>query len=180
MWTSWVLPICNFGIFLNSFGGGGQTFCCQHVMQKKAHVCARWQMNEMCRKLLRTFCNSPSNDPPVMPCTHNRKAIPFFVPGALVVALNAWGDSWSPSLKEEHVMEPAGPTRADFQEGMRTATFQFQSPAVHCMAWTSSLNCLSSFTECLSPCHWKGKTLFSQKCFVASPSPISAPKQGSK
>ena len=53
----------------------------------------------------------------------------------------------------------------------------FQSPAVHWMAWTSSLNCLSCRNpyqtlhslKCLPPFHWK-PIAFTEKCFFASPS----------
>ena len=55
--------------------------------------------------------------------------------------------------------------------------FNFQSPAVQWMAWTSSLNCLScrnpyqtpDSLNCLPPFHWK-PLFFTEKCFVASPS----------
>ena len=59
--------------------------------------------------------------------------------------------------------------------------FTFQSPAVHWIAWTSSLNCLScrnpyqtpNSLNCLPPFHWKPLS-FTEKCFVASPSQKSA------
>ena len=59
--------------------------------------------------------------------------------------------------------------------------FTFQSPAVHWMARTSSLNCLSCRNpyqtphslNCLPPFHWK-PLFFTEKCFVASPPPKSA------
>ena len=55
--------------------------------------------------------------------------------------------------------------------------FSFQSPAVHWIAQTSSLNCLSCRNphqtphslNCLPPFHWK-PLFFTEKCFVASPS----------
>ena len=70
--------------------------------------------------------------------------------------------------------------------GMRTAKlFSFQSPAVQWMARTSSLNCRPSCRNlyqtpdslnCLPPFHWK-PLFFTEKCFVASPSPKSALKK---
>ena len=63
--------------------------------------------------------------------------------------------------------------------------FSFQSPAVHWMARTSSLNCLSCRNpyqtphslNCLPPFHWK-PLFFTEECFVASPSQESAPNVG--
>ena len=59
--------------------------------------------------------------------------------------------------------------------------FTFQSPAVHWIARTSSLNCLSCRSpyqtphslHCLPPFQWK-PPIFTEKCFVASPLPKSA------
>ena len=59
--------------------------------------------------------------------------------------------------------------------------FSFQSPVVHWLVRTASLNCLFSCRSpyqtphalnCLPPFHWK-TLFFTGKCFVASPSPKS-------
>ena len=68
-----------------------------------------------------------------------------------------------------------------FGRGWAQQLFTFQSPAVHWMARTSSLNCLSCRNpyqtthslNCLPPFHWK-PLFFTEKCFVASPPPKSA------
>ena len=71
------------------------------------------------------------------------------------------------------------PLGADFSgRGWGQQLFSFQSPAVHWMARTSSLNCLScrnpyrtpNALNCLPPFHWKA-FFFTEKRFVASPSP---------
>ena len=67
--------------------------------------------------------------------------------------------------------------RADFREVDEDSNFsETQGAAVHWMAWTSSLNCLSCWnpyqtTDSLNcpPFHWKS-LFFTEKCFVASPS----------
>ena len=63
---------------------------------------------------------------------------------------------------------------------LQIAVFTFRSPAVHWIARTSSLNCLSCRNpyqtprslNCLPPFHWKA-LFFTEKCFVASPPPKS-------
>ena len=66
--------------------------------------------------------------------------------------------------------------RADFREGMRTATFQFQSPAVHWMDRTSSLNCLSCRNPYQAPHSLNASPLFTEKTiFISMKSASSHP-----
>ena len=84
----------------------------------------------------------------------------------------------SPSLVQSSVSPLSSETQSWCSgRGWGQQLFSFQSPAVHWMAWTSSLNCLSCRNpyqtphslNCLPPFHWK--SLFSLKLASSHPLP---------
>ena len=84
--------------------------------------------------------------------------------------------------RHELFLMPADSIKSWFSgRGWGQQLFSFQSPAVHWIARSSSLNCLScrnpyqtpDSLNCLPPFHWKS-LFFTERCFVASPSQKSA------
>ena len=152
-------------------------------------------------------CSKAPNDP----CSRAREcqfSVPDFFVQTLKIQWQGWKTQTGPTVADveqsrglrfdDHESEMPD---ADFREAMARSLhetrhvnkswfsgrgwgqqlFSFQSPAVHWIARTSSLNCLScrnpyqapNSLNCLPPFHWKA-LFFTEKRFVASPCQNSA------